>query len=102
MRRAAMGTPRGVLSSALMGGRVLGWLGLLAALAGARPADARFSHRLSLAAGGELWLRPEAGGHGVVTLDYALAGLPRGAQLSIDYNTDTLRVAYEKIRLAGG
>ncbi|HZS36508.1 MAG TPA: hypothetical protein VFF06_06770 [Polyangia bacterium] len=85
-----------------MGKRVLGGAVLLAMVASAAPARAKIEHHLSLAAAAELWLRPEVGGHGVVIINYTMAGLPRGAHFVIDYNTDTLRLAYEKIRFADG
>src|SRR5437899_1503726 len=79
---------------------------LVAAVAlagGARTAAAEpLVHRLSLAAGADVRLRPQLGGHGIVLVRYDLGGLPRDAHLVVDFNTDTLRVGVHHIRFAGG
>jgi len=62
-------------------------------------------HKLELAAGGEVWPNigeSGVGGHGFAILHYQLGGLPRGGRFDLYFNSDTLRLAYEGVQLAGG
>jgi hypothetical protein len=68
----------------------------------ATPAQAKLEHHLSILVADELWVRPETGTHGWGLINYRLGGLPRGAQFVLDYNSESLRLAYEKVSVAGG
>jgi hypothetical protein len=57
-------------------------------------------HRVSLAGGGDVWLRPEFGGHGFGILQYELSGLPEGGRFVLTFNSDTLRIAVEHLQLS--
>lgn len=72
---------------------------LIALMAMTAPARGQLHHRVSLAAGGELSLSPALNGHGFFLARYDLEGLPRASHLAVELNTDTLRVAYDRIRL---
>ena len=56
-------------------------------------------HRISLAGGGEVYATPDFNGHGFFLLRYDLDGLPRGAHLAVELNTDTLRLWYDRLRV---
>lgn len=66
------------------------------------PASADLSHRIALLGGAEMGLRPDLGGHGIGILAYDLEGLPRGAALSAELNTDTLRLQLNRLGFFGG
>jgi hypothetical protein len=70
----------------------------LACLLASARADA-LTHRLALLGGGEVWATPDFGGHGLALVQYDLGGLPHEAQLSLSLNTDTLRLALERLPL---
>jgi hypothetical protein len=63
------------------------------------PAVAELHHRVSLAGGGELSLSPGLNGHGFALARYDLDGLPRGTHFAVEYNTDTLRITLDRLRL---
>jgi hypothetical protein len=76
-------------------------LGLLSGAS--TPARADLDHRLALLGGGGFWLNPERGGHGVILVGYDLRGwLPRGATLSAEFNTDTIRLRASRFRFWDG
>ncbi|MBN2525536.1 MAG: hypothetical protein JXR76_04020 [Deltaproteobacteria bacterium] len=52
--------------------------------------------------GGEVWLYPENGGHGIVLAALDVGELPRSAKLSLSFNTDTLRIRYDNLSFADG
>ena len=58
--------------------------------------------RYSLLAGGEVWLHPEAGGHGLLMVAAARSGLARGGRLGLEYNTDTARLWVTGFRFRDG
>ena len=75
----------------------------LLTLCASPPAHAELDHRLSLLAAGDIWLRPERGGHGIFLVAYDLKGLlPRQAALSAGFNTDTFRLGVGGLRLWNG
>ena len=57
---------------------------------------------LSLAGAGEGWFFPELGGHGIGLIAVDVDGLLKTGRLSVELNTDTLRVSLGKIRFAEG
>ena len=65
----------------------------------AAPASAQLHHTIAVAAGGELSGSPAFDGHGFVLVRYDLDGLPRGAHVAAELNTDTLRLSYDHLRL---
>jgi hypothetical protein len=71
---------------------------LAVAVAATPVAAAGLHHRISIAGGGELTFSPEFNGHGFVLVRYDLDGLPRATHLGVELNTDTLRLAYDRIR----
>ncbi len=85
-----------------MGRRALQAAALCVVALATAPARAKLEHHLSILLADELWIQPETGTHGWGLLNYRLTGLPRGAQFVLDYNSDSLRLAYEKISVAGG
>lgn len=73
--------------------------GIAALLLLAASSAGAVEHRFTAWAGAETWnddLRPF---HGAAILAYDLSGLPRGASLGVEYNTDTLRVTYSGLQL---
>lgn len=62
-------------------------------------ADGALHHSIAIAAGGELGGSPAPGGHGFALVRYDLDGLPRRSHLAVELNTDTLRLAYDRLRL---
>src|SRR4051812_23983830 len=58
----------------------------------------KLRHRISLAAGGEVSGGASFGGHGFGLLRYDLEGLARESHLSIELNSDTLRITYDRLR----
>ena len=77
---------------------------LLICLTAGGPAwgERQLSHRVALAGGGDVSLVPEIVGHGYGLVAYDLENLPADAHLGLSYNTDTLRVAFDRIRFANG
>jgi hypothetical protein len=65
-------------------------------------AEQRLTHRLAIAAGFEARVSPDLGGHGYGLVAYDLDGLPADAHLGVSYNTETARLAFDRIRFAGG
>jgi len=79
---------------------VVGVVGVVGAVVAPAPARADgLHHRLSLAGGGELYATPGFNGHGFFLVRYDLDGLPRESHLSVELNTDTLRVSYWGLRV---
>jgi hypothetical protein len=70
-------------------------VGLLLAL----PARAERHHALALWGGAELTLHPVVDWHGIARIRYQLSGLPRQSRLVVDFNTDTLRLGLDGVRL---
>ncbi len=64
--------------------------------------SAEKNQRFSCLAGGEMWIDPESGGHGIALLSYDLEGLFHGARFSTELNTDTLRIGFDQMRFSGG
>jgi hypothetical protein len=75
---------------------------LLLCTAVSQTAVAEYRHRVALLGAGEVWLYPEKGGHGIGIVGYDLTGLPLGSHLGVELNTDTLRVRYDRLKVAGG
>ena len=72
---------------------------LCALVAGARPARAEGTLQTAINTGYEPALASSFGGHGWVLVRADRDGvLPRGARLSLEYNTDTLRLGIDRIR----
>ncbi len=65
-------------------------------------AAAETRHRVALLGAAEVWMHPEKGGHGIGIVGYDVTGLPFGSHLGLELNTDTLRVRYDRLRVAGG
>ncbi|MFH2010758.1 MAG: hypothetical protein ABI333_29425 [bacterium] len=84
--------------------RLLPWiLGLVAgALLQPAVAQARLKHTVSLYGGADTWFRPKVGFHGIAQVAYDLEGLPASSHFGAEFNTDTLRVEFDRIRFAGG
>ena len=55
-------------------------------------------HRVSILAGADVSPRPFSG-HGIGILEYDLGPLRRGAHFILGFNSDTLRIAVDRIRL---
>jgi hypothetical protein len=70
---------------------------LILALAGA--ARAQLHHRLALWGGVDVTVSPEAAAHGIGRIRYELSGLPRQSRFVVDFNSDTLRLSYEGLRV---
>lgn len=66
------------------------------------PALGEYSHRVALLGAAEMGLQPELGGHEIGLIAYDLGGLPRGATLSVELNTDTLRLRLDRLGFWGG
>jgi len=64
--------------------------------------SAERNQRFSCLTGGDVWIDPESGGHGIVLLSYDLEGLSHGTRFSTEINTDTLRIGFDRMRLSGG
>lgn len=74
---------------------------LLAALAVA-PAAAETDHRLALMGGAGAWLHPESGYHAAFMVAYDVEGLPRGSHFHAGFNTDTVRLEFDRLRVLNG
>lgn len=68
------------------------------------PGTARgeLSHKIGVAAGFDARLNPEIGGHGFGLVAYDLDGLPAESHFGFSYNTDTVRLNFDRIRFANG
>ena len=64
--------------------------------------SAELRHHLTVGAGYEARINGGFGGHGFGMAAYDLEGLPAGAHLGLSYNTDTARVAFDRVRFADG
>ncbi len=73
---------------------------LMLSLFCAQPALSETSSRFSTLVAAEAWDADNSPYHGVLLAAYDLSGLPAGARLSVVFNTDTLRLEYDGVRLA--
>jgi hypothetical protein len=64
-------------------------------------ANAQLHHRLALWGAVDSTLSPEGEAHGIGRIHYELSGLPRQSRFVIDFNSDTLRLSYEGLRVGG-
>ena len=58
--------------------------------------------RYSLLVGGEAWMHPERGGHGLVMAAADRYGMTRNGHLGLEYNTDTVRLSADGFGFHGG
>lgn len=65
-------------------------------------AEEALHHRVALSGGFDARIRPDPGGHGFGLVDYTLEGLPADSRLNLSYNTDTLRLRFDRVRFANG
>lgn len=78
-----------------------GWLAM-AALFWALPLMAGGNWQFTALAGGEAWLHPERGGHGLVLIASDRFGLYRNSHLGAEFNTDTFRLTLDRLRFRNG
>ncbi len=71
----------------------MSWALILALLS----SDVGPEHELYVFAAADVWPAPQLGFHGIAFAGYRYSGLPKGAQLSVVYNTDTLSVGLERL-----
>ena len=64
------------------------------------PASAAAEHDAFALGGGEVWVGPETGGHGVARVVWRWSPDRAPTEFELDYNTDTLRVGLSRVPLA--
>lgn len=60
-------------------------------------AGAEVDHRVHAVAAGGVWPVPNAGGHGIVIVDWQVLQAPGQGRFRLNLNTDTLRLTYDDV-----